>query len=544
MKRLGIVFALGFLAVAAAVHASEDIKLTKKQREEAALVNTQLALAYMREGDLATARAKLEKALDQDPDTATTQMAAGFLYDRLGEDDKAKSSFERAMKLGKNDPVIMNNYAAFLCRKGDKKTGEAYFLQAAKNPLYRTPEVAYANAGRCARADGRPKEAEQYFRQALVPQAGPARFALRDGGARIRRGQLPAGARVPRSLRGVGAGVRDVALALLPDRAGARRQRPGTHELGEAEARFRDVARDEPAARSRTGPEVTRPEAEVAELPTDPGSRLERQRELAGLTEQQVAEQLNLDAAAVTALERDDYSALGAPVFVRGHLKRYAALLGLDEDEILGAYERSRAHLSQPTLVPKSRAEMMPDRGRPKWPWLLGGVLLVLLAAAIAAYVSEYGVRLPKWSGAGAGTPVPASAASRQQDGSGRRVRRPAVDIAGSLPGPAEPGAAATSAVESGATPVAVPAGQVALQLRFAADSWVEIYDGSGKAVLYDLGKAGTERVATGTAPLSVTIGNAPAVTMQVNGRGVTLPAPPAGQTVGRYSIGPDGALR
>jgi cytoskeleton protein RodZ len=288
---------------------------------------------------------------------------------------------------------------------------------------------------------------------------------------------------------------------------------------------------------------VTRPEAEVAELPTDPGARLERQRELAGLTEQQVAEQLNLDAGAVTALERDDYSALGAPVFVRGHLKRYAALLGLDEDEILAAYERSRSHLSQPTLVPKSRAEMMPDRGSPKWPWLLSGVLLVLLAAAIAAYVSEYGVQLPKRSGDDAAATLPVSAAPRQQAGTGAapgaaQSTSPAADV------PAEPGAATTSSVGPGATPVAVPAGQVALQLQFAADSWVEIYDGSGKAVLYDLGKAGTERVATGTAPLSVTIGNAPAVTMRVNGRGVTLPAPPAGQTVGRYSIGPDGALR
>ncbi len=288
---------------------------------------------------------------------------------------------------------------------------------------------------------------------------------------------------------------------------------------------------------------MTRPEAEVAELPTDPGSRLERQRELAGLTEQQVAEQLNLDAAAVTALERDDYSALGASVFVRGHLKRYAALLGLDENEILGAYERSRAHLSQPTLVPKSRAEMMPDRGSPKWPWLLSGVLLVLLAAAIAAYVSEYGVRLPKWSAAGAGTPGPVSAAPGQQADKGDASGAPQ-SASQAAAGPSEPGAAAANAVDPGATPVAVPAGQVALQLRFAADSWVEIYDGSGKAVLYDLGKAGTERVATGTAPLSVTIGNAPAVTMQINGRGVRLPAPPAGQTVGRYSIGPDGALR
>jgi hypothetical protein len=31
---------------------------------------------------------------------------------------------------------------------------------------------------------------------------------------------------------------------------------------------------------------------------------------------------------------------------------------------------------------------------------------------------------------------------------------------------------------------------------------------------------------------------------LQVNGRGLTLPAPPAGQTVGRYNIGADGALR
>ena len=288
---------------------------------------------------------------------------------------------------------------------------------------------------------------------------------------------------------------------------------------------------------------MTRPEAEVAELPTDPGSRLERQRELAGLTEQQVAEQLNLDAAAVTALERDDYSGLGASVFVRGHLKRYAALLGLDEDEILGAYERSRAHLSQPTLVPKSRSEMMPDRGPPKWPWLLGGVLLVLLAAAGAAYVSEYGVRLPEWSANGAGTPAPVSATPRQQAEAGGASAVPQ-STSPATARPAESGAAVIGAVDPGATPAAVPAGQVALQLRFAADSWVEIYDGSGKAVLYDLGKAGTERVATGVAPLSVTIGNAPAVTVRVNGRGITLPAPPAGQTVGRYNIGPDGALR
>jgi len=56
----------------------------------------------------------------------------------------------------------------FQCRKGDKKRGEELFLQAAASPLYRMPEVAFANAGHCARADGRPTDAERYFRQALA----------------------------------------------------------------------------------------------------------------------------------------------------------------------------------------------------------------------------------------------------------------------------------------------------------------------------------------------------------------------------------------
>jgi cytoskeleton protein RodZ len=293
---------------------------------------------------------------------------------------------------------------------------------------------------------------------------------------------------------------------------------------------------------------VTRPEAEIQELPTDPGARLRRQRELAGLSEQQVAEQLNLDAAIVTALETDDFASLGAPVFARGHLKRYAALLGVAEDEVLGAYDRSRARVAQPSLIPRAREEMMPVRGRPKWPWLVGGVVLFLLAAAIAAYVSEYGLRLPGQAGEG-----PVQQAGQQQETRGGTATASGTAAAApraAAPAPSVPGgpvaAASTTApaAADGAVGLQLPAGQLSLQLRFAADSWVEIYDGSGKSVLYDLGKAGTDRVVTGAAPLSVTLGNAPAVTLQVNGRPVTPPAPPPGQTVARFSVGADGLPR
>jgi len=260
------------------------------------------------------------------------------------------------------------------------------------------------------------------------------------------------------------------------------------------------------------------------------GERLRHERERRDLTVQQAAEQLNLDPTVIQALEADDYAALGAAVFAKGHLRRYGGLLGLPDAELTEAFEQSRAQLPQPTLVPKARVEMIPVRARPKWPWVVGSLLLFLLVAAIIAYLSEYGFGLP------GGDEVAAQPAATQS------VPPP---LPATVPAQAQAPAAdaAPPAADAAGAPAATTTDQVSLLVSFTADSWVEIYDGSGKAVLYDLGQAGTRRSVTATAPLSVTFGNAPAVALQVNGRTVTMPAPPAGQTVARFSIGPDGSL-
>lgn len=141
----------------------------KLDRQKAAAVNAELAITYMKQDNLRAALEKVDRALKQDPRSADVQMAAGFVYDRLGEDRKAGDHFEQAVKLvGKDNPDVLNNAAVFQCRKGSRVRGVELFLQAAASPLYRTPEVAYANAGQCARIDGRPEEAERYFRQALA----------------------------------------------------------------------------------------------------------------------------------------------------------------------------------------------------------------------------------------------------------------------------------------------------------------------------------------------------------------------------------------
>ena len=304
------------------------------------------------------------------------------------------------------------------------------------------------------------------------------------------------------------------------------------------------------------------PDADTTELNASPGARLRREREARGMSEQLAAETLNLDPSILACLESNDFAALGAPVFVKGHLRRYAALLGLGEDEIVALYDRSKQQVGEPSLVPRSRLEMAPVRGNSRWPWVVGGMAAFLVAAGLAAYVSENG--LPGQEPDAYEQPaqvlqqVPATDATSNMTtaNSANMAAQPSVaQPDGGVPtavaataGPAPFTSSTASGAGSAAPPAIAPGllqpGQVSLQLSFSADSWVEVFDGSGKAVLYDLGKAGSVRTITANAPLSVTLGNASGVTVTVNGR--RLPAPPraAGQALARFGIGPDGSLR
>lgn len=70
----------------------------------------------------------------------------------------------------------------------------------------------------------------------------------------------------------------------------------------------------------------------------NPGQQLQRAREAQGRTTRSVAASLNLAAGVIEALEEGDEANLPPSTFVRGYLRGYARLVGLDEDEIVAAY--------------------------------------------------------------------------------------------------------------------------------------------------------------------------------------------------------------
>lgn len=135
--------------------------------EEAAEINLQLGVEYMRRGRNDIALSRLTKALKLDDNYADAHNAIAVLYERLGLNADAQRHYQRAIALKPNNSDIHNNYGQFLCKQQQWEKANQAFLKALENPVYQTPEIPYTNAGLCALHHHNINQAETYFRQAL-----------------------------------------------------------------------------------------------------------------------------------------------------------------------------------------------------------------------------------------------------------------------------------------------------------------------------------------------------------------------------------------
>jgi type IV pilus assembly protein PilF len=182
VKILALVLGLSLAAC------SHNNGFKKAPPDVTAATNMQLALEYLKLGQLAKARDHIERALSENPASPDVQMTAGLVYERLNEKSKAEHGYDAAYRLGKSDPNIVNTYAGYLCRTGKTAAGEKLFDEVARSPLYQTPEVALVNAGVCVRGTGDLVDAERYFNRALAVHPNLPEAMLQLGNIAFDRG--------------------------------------------------------------------------------------------------------------------------------------------------------------------------------------------------------------------------------------------------------------------------------------------------------------------------------------------------------------------
>jgi len=152
----------------------------KANSRSAAEVNAELGLAYLQQGEDERAMEKLKHALTLDPNLASAHHYIAELYQKIGDNEAAEQHYRKALSLTPSEPMLLNNYGVFLCKQHRLDEAETQFLSAAKQPFYKTPEMAYANAALCAREKPDPVKAEEYLRMALRldPRMAQALYAM------------------------------------------------------------------------------------------------------------------------------------------------------------------------------------------------------------------------------------------------------------------------------------------------------------------------------------------------------------------------------
>ena len=251
------------------------------------------------------------------------------------------------------------------------------------------------------------------------------------------------------------------------------------------------------------------------------GERLAEARRLRQISLPDIARELHIDEIKVQALEENKFEVLGAPVFAKGHLRKYAEIVGVPIDDVMADYYALNRSAGAPPIVG-------PPRKRPRefniGPWLLLIPVLLLAAGAYwwlnrPAGPAPAAVQ-PAPQATARQTPAPQSAASDTSpepaisdepptDAAAPAVEAPLPVSENAAPAAREPAAAGSQA----------PAGnEVALRLVFSGDCWTEITAGDGRRLFFDLGQAGRTLNLAGVAPVRVLLGNANNVALTVNG--------------------------
>lgn len=289
------------------------------------------------------------------------------------------------------------------------------------------------------------------------------------------------------------------------------------------------------------------------------GEQLRAARERRKLSQAQAASEMRIDLTTLRALEADDFSRLGAPIFVKGHLRNYAKQLGIAVEPLLEAYERAAQPAPPPLVGYRNEGEQMEGRVEFKrmLPTVAAGVTSVLLVLfAIWLYhrpdplpvPSTVRVAIPApTSVAEAPASVPAAvAASVATPAAAPGTAAPRADAARAEPARSEaarPDAARAEPQPGDAKP-ALPGGQVRVALRFSGESWVEVYDPANQPLIYQLFDAGQTREVAAVPPLRVFIGQAGSVAVTIDGKRIDLAALTKRDATARFTIGAGGAVR
>jgi cytoskeleton protein RodZ len=257
------------------------------------------------------------------------------------------------------------------------------------------------------------------------------------------------------------------------------------------------------------------------------GLRLRHAREGKRWSVEAVAQQLKLPVAVIEAMEKEDWTRLGAPIYARSYLSSYLRLLGLP------------TVLAEEVVRPQPQVPLVAMGGVPAGKRMVDRSLVNLgylaITAAIVGSVVMLAMRYqsPTRDPQVLALDTPAPAVTP-------RTNPPPAAPKPAPAAPASPVMASMTPTLPPSTPAAMVPGEILL--RFNGESWIEIVGGDGRKVEQGLVGAGAERRLKPGEVTRITLGNADAVEVVQGGRTVDL-RPYRQASIARFGVSSEGVL-
>lgn len=291
------------------------------------------------------------------------------------------------------------------------------------------------------------------------------------------------------------------------------------------------------------------------------GRILSEERERQGLSRTEVAQRLHMSASQIEAIESGEYARLPQGPFLRGFVRNYGKLLGLDAGMLLSQLAQVAPRNAAPDIiVPSQNIRFDPMGERLASPYVKAGVLaVVVVALAFAAMYWWLFIRPTPPAAQAKKAAAEKAVAETPRGGPPQQIAAPPITAPDPVPPspaptmsesaePARDGASQVEAPKLEAPKLEAPkvearkaeatrrAGVRTLQLRFHAESWVEVRDAQGTVLFSRLNAPGSAAEVAGRPPLSVVVGNAPRVDMKYEGRDFPL-EPHTKVAVARFTL-------
>ncbi|OBW92517.1 hypothetical protein QV08_08625 [Gallibacterium salpingitidis] len=147
LSKLAIIF---FSLLSLFSCSSSPTKQPTSGNAAAAKTRVELGLAYLAQGNLALAKANLDKALQHTPNDYLPYLGLAYFYQHTAQNQQADHYYQKALQLVPDNGDVLNNYATYLCNQRQFEQAFQFFDKALASKAYYHFADTYENIVICA----------------------------------------------------------------------------------------------------------------------------------------------------------------------------------------------------------------------------------------------------------------------------------------------------------------------------------------------------------------------------------------------------------